>query len=270
MLFALGFVVVFVVGGVTGVMFAAVAFDQQTTDTVFVVAHFHYVLFGGAVFPVFAGLYYWLPKITGRLLSERLGKASFWTFFVGFNLTFFPMHLAGLLGMPRRVYTYPDGLGWEPYNLVSTIGAFMLAAGILLTASNIAASQRIGLLAGDDPWGGDTLEWTVSSPPPDYDYPAIPSVRSAHPNWDPVDPVEAGPVLAEGHEVLATTILDADSDEVLEMPSESPAPFLLAGALAVVFAGLLLTWWPMAVIGAALTAAVLVAWGWPREQEEAG
>jgi cytochrome c oxidase subunit 1/cytochrome c oxidase subunit I+III len=233
LLFVLGFIVTFVLGGVTGIMFAAIPFDQQATDSYFVVAHFHYTLFGGAVFPAFAAMFYWFPKVTGRMYSERLGQVSFWLFFVGFNLTFFPMHIAGLLGMPRRVYTYPHGLGWDPYNMAATIGAFLLAGSIALVVANLAWSRRRGALAGPDPWGGGSLEWATSSPPPEYDFERIPVVRSAYPNWDErVD----GPVLDAGHETPATTVLDADYDEVLEMPPETAWPFVLALSLGAVFA----------------------------------
>src|SRR5439155_18941833 len=207
MLFVLGFVVVFVVGGVTGVMFAMIPFDQQVTDSYFVVAHFHYVLFGGAVFPMFAGLYFWFPKWTGRMYHERLGQISFWVIFVGFNLTFFPMHISGLLGMPRRVYTYPSGLGWDVYNLLSTIGAFTLTTGIAIVLANLVASRIRGPVAGNDPWHADTLEWATTSPPPHYNFPVIPTVRSTHPNWDSEDRAEderrlgrAELVLADGHQ----------------------------------------------------------------------
>jgi cytochrome c oxidase subunit I+III len=275
MLYALGFVVVFVVGGLTGVMFAIVPFDQQVTDSYFVVAHFHYVLFGGAVFPIFAGLYFWLPKITGRLLGEGLGKASFWTFFVGFNLAFFPMHVSGLLGMPRRVYTYPADLGWDVYNLLSTIGAFLLALGILLTLVNVVRSLRVGPPAGSDPWRGDTLEWAISSPPPEYNYPVVPRIRSAHPNWDEASlaedraRLERGELtLADGHLTPSSTVVEGDLDEVLEMPSSSPWPLVLAVSLGVAFGGLLLEFWPMALIGGLMATAALLGWHSPGEQEK--
>ncbi len=266
-LFVLGFITVFVIGGLTGVMFAAIPFDQQVTDSYFVVAHFHYVLFGGAVFPIFGAVYYWLPKITGRLLDERLGQASFWLIFVGFNLTFFPMHISGLYGMPRRVYTYPDGMGWGIYNLFSTIGSFTLALGILAVIVNVAWSRRSGEPAGSDPWGGNTLEWATTSPPPHYNFPVIPIVTSANPNWDVVDRLadttrlnRGELVLDGGHETLATTLLDADSDEVLEMPSESPWPLLVALALSVVFVFLLVDHFVVAAIGGLLTAAAVAGW----------
>jgi cytochrome c oxidase subunit I+III len=266
-LFVLGFITTFVIGGLTGVMFAAIPFDQQVTDSYFVVAHFHYVLFGGAVFPILAAVYYWLPKITGRLLHERVGQASFWLIFVGFNLTFFPMHVSGLLGMPRRVYTYPHGLGWGIYNLLSTIGAFVLAVGILLTLANVVWSLRSGRPAGRDPWGGDTLEWATTSPPAHYNFRVIPVVTSAHPNWDVADRLEdelrlsrGELVFDEGHETMATSPLDADADEVIEMPSESPWPLLTAAALTVLFAFFLLDHYVLAGIGAGLTAAAVIGW----------
>jgi cytochrome c oxidase subunit I+III len=271
-LFVLGFILVFVVGGLTGVMFAAIPFDQQVTDSYFVVAHFHYVLFGGAVFPIFAGLYYWLPKISGRMLSERLGQLSFWLIFAGFNLTFFPMHVSGLLGMPRRVYTYPDGLGWELYSLLSTIGAFVLAAGILVVVSDVILSLRRGRHAGPDPWHGDTLEWATSSPPPPYNFPVIPSVRSAHPNWDPEDRAEARRleqeelVLENGHQTLGTTVLESEADDVLQMPEESIWPLLLALALAVIFASLLFDLHLLALIGGLLALGALAGWHQPRRE----
>ena len=264
MLYVLGFLVVFVVGGVTGVMFAAIPFDQQVTDSYFVVAHFHYVLFGGAVFPVFAAIHYWFPKLTGRMLSERLGVVGFWIFFVGFNLTFFPMHIAGLLGMPRRVWTYEPGLGWDAYNLLSTIGAFTLAVGILLVVVNVVLSLSSGRIAGPDPWGGNTLEWATSSPPPEYNFAVVPTVRSANPNWDEASGTL---VLDDGHQTPATTALDADVDRVLTMPTESPWPFFLALALTLFFTLFLVGHYIAAAISTALIAGALVGWH-AREPQE--
>jgi cytochrome c oxidase subunit I+III len=271
MLFILGFIVVFVIGGVTGVMFAAIPFDQQVTDSYFVVAHFHYVLFGGAVFPIFAGLYYWFPKFSGRMYDERLGKVTFWGVFVGFNLTFFPMHISGLLGMPRRVYTYPSGLGWDAYNLIATIGSYLLAASIGLIALNLLWSRRRGAPAGDDPWAGNTLEWATTSPPPHYNFPVIPTVRSADPNWDELDRAEderrlerAELVLTDGHQALATTVLEAEGDHIVEMPSESPWPFAVALALLALFTAMLTDHWAAAAICAGLVA--LAVAGWHRQQ----
>lgn len=184
MLFALGFLVLFTIGGLSGVMTAVIPFDWQVTDTYFVVAHLHYVLVGANVFPVFAGLYYWFPKMTGRLLDERLGRWNFWLMFIGFNLGFFPMHIAGLLGMPRRVYTYQAGIGWDTANLIETIGVYMLALGILVFFVNLMRSRRHGDRAGGNPWGANTLEWATPSPPPAYNFRAIPVVKGRDPLWE--------------------------------------------------------------------------------------
>ena len=272
LLYVLGFIVVFVLGGITGVMFAAIPFDQQTTDSYFVVAHFHYVLVGGAVFPMIAGAYYWFPKITGRLLDERIGRVGFWLVFVGFNLTFFPMHIAGLLGMPRRVYTYPDDMGWGIYNLLSTIGAVVLTLGVLTVGANVALSLLRGTVAGSDPWGGNTLEWTTSSPPPAYNFAVIPVVTGRDPAWDERAReddrrrLERGElVFPEGHETVSTTPFAGDLQGPIEMPEDSWWPLALAASLALVFVGLIASLDLLAVAGGVLVAVSLAGWQWPSE-----
>jgi cytochrome c oxidase subunit I len=265
LLFILGFLVIFVIGGVTGVMFAAVPFDQQITDSYFVVAHFHYVLFGGAVFPIFGAIYYWFPKMWGRMMNERLGTVAFWLMFLGFNLTFFPMHISGLLGMPRRIYTYHAGLGWDLWNLLATIGSFVLGLGILVVIVDFVWSRRNGPLAGSDPWGGESLEWATTSPPPPYNFLEIPIVRSGEPLWDQPELREHAVrvqelTLAEEHETIGTTVLDAQPEIILPMPEESYAPVATAFGIAVLFTGLLTGLYPVIVVGGLVIVGGMLAW----------
>jgi cytochrome c oxidase subunit I len=268
-LFALGFLSLFVLGGVTGVMFAMVPFDQQTTDTYFVVAHFHYVLFGGAMFPIFAGLYYWLPKMTGRLMDERLGQISFWLIFAGFNITFFPMHIVGLLGMPRRVYTYQPGLGWDTLNLVETIGSYILALGVLATIVNFFRSRSHGQEAGPDPWHADSLEWATESPPEPFNFRTIPAVRSRNPLWDERD--ERGRLRLEGidneeHQTVDTSLLDAEAQHLLKMPHDSLWPLALALSVTLIFVGLLLRQTVICWAGGLCSVVSLNGWLWPTRE----
>ena len=191
MLFATGFVAMFIIGGLTGIMLATVPVDWQLSDSYFVVGHFHYVLFGGTVFGIFGALFYWFPKATGRLLDERLGKWTFWLLFIGFTLTFMPMHVSGVLGMPRRIYTYEVDRGFEIWNLISSIGVPIQGAGVLLFLWNVVRTLRRGEVAGDDPWDAWTLEWGTSSPPPEWNFDRIPTVTSARPLWDRKHPEDA-------------------------------------------------------------------------------
>jgi cytochrome c oxidase subunit 1 len=191
MLFCIGFLFQFLIAGLTGIMLGTAPFNWQLSGSYFVVAHFHYVIVGGIVFAVFGAFYYWYPKMSGRMYNETLGKWHFWLFIIGFHLTFDFMHIPGILGMPRRIYTYEPGRGWENWNLIVTIGAFFQAVGILVFVVNLLWSLRKGEPAGNDPWDAWTLEWSISSPPPDYDFAEAPVVRSRRPLWDlkhPEDP----------------------------------------------------------------------------------
>src|SRR3954467_10961037 len=267
LLFIGGFIALFVIGGLSGIMFAAIPFDQATTDTYFVIAHFHFIIFGAAVFPLLGGMYYWFPKVTGRMYHERWAQASFWVTFLGTMLTFFPMHIVGLLGMTRRIYTYAPHLGWDAYNLSETIGSFILPAGLLIVFVTLVWSRFRGVPSGPDPFYGGTLEWATTSPPPHYNFAVIPVVSSPYPNWDREDReedvrrFERGRLVFEsGHETQASTVRDGVLDEVLEMPSESGWPIVLAFALSIVFIMLLTTHFVIAGVFIGISALVLAAW----------
>jgi cytochrome c oxidase subunit I len=198
MLFAISFILMFTIGGLSGIAFAVVPIDWQLTDSYFVVAHFHYVLFGGSAFAMFAGAYYWFPKITGRMLDERWGKVHFWLTFIGFNMTFMIQHVLGMFGMPRRVFTYPALPGWEAMNMISTIGAFLLAFGVLILMINVAISLRSGKVAGDNPWDAWTLEWATTSPPPPENFTrGVPPIRGRRPLWDLAHPDRTDEMMAK-------------------------------------------------------------------------
>jgi len=184
MLFAIGLIALFTIGGISGVMHSSPPADLQQTDTYFIVAHFHYVLFGGSIMGIFAGIYHYFPKITGRMMDERLGKWHFWLNFIAMNLTFFPMHYSGMLGMPRRIYTYDAGQGWDTFNLISSIGAYMLVVSTAIFVYNFFRSRKRGEIGGSNPWGAGTLEWTIPSPPPEYNFAVLPQVTSRYPLWE--------------------------------------------------------------------------------------
>jgi cytochrome c oxidase subunit 1/cytochrome c oxidase subunit I+III len=272
-LFFASFIVLFTIGGVSGFMTGSVPVDWQLTDTYFVVAHLHYVLIGINVFPVVGATYFWFPKMTGRLMDERLGRWNFWAMFWGFNLGFFPMHISGLLGMPRRVYTYADGMGWDWLNLITTVGSFVFAVGVLLFFVNVVISYRRGRIAGDNPWDAPTLEWATTSPPPPYNFAVIPTVASRHPLWEDrlgenaegtrSEP-HAGLVLDHGRENIGTSPLDGEPEIILKMPSESYTPLALAFFLSLAFVGLLLHSWWLAIAAVVLTGISALIWLWPR------
>jgi len=267
LLYIFGFIFTFVIGGVTGVMLASLPVDWQVHDTYFVVAHFHYVLIGGAVFPLIAGFYYWFPKVTGRLLDENLGRWNFWLTLIGFHTAFFPMHISGLRGMPRRVYTYLAGLGWDNLNLLSTIGAFILAFGILLLIINVIRSLRNGQLAGDNPWQAGTLEWATTSPPQRYNFEPLPVVHSRHPLWDrPAEP-EAHhfkPYLGR-RETLSTSMFDATPELRVPLPGNTIMPFLTALTLVIIVLSMIFSFTSF-VIGCLLLFLTLAIWHWPNRQ----
>jgi cytochrome c oxidase subunit I len=266
--FVFGFIFIFVLGGLTGVMLAAVPLDLQVHDTFFVVAHFHYVLIGGALFPLFGGFYHWFPKMTGRLMNEPIGKLNFWVLFIGFNLTFFPMHILGLKGMTRRVYTYPLEMGWGPMNYLATVGACIIALGGIIFIGNVLWSRRNGERAGRNPWEADSLEWAAGSPPENYNFEQLPAATSRYPLW--VAPSERAIVAGlrnDRREVLATTLMDAEPHHRYVLPGPSIWPLLTALAVTVGFAGSVFNpWW--VVPGTILSAITLTGWFWPRKPLE--
>jgi cytochrome c oxidase subunit 1 len=265
----LGFFFTFVMGGMTGIFVASVPVDLQVHDTYFVVAHFHYVLIGGAVFPLFGALTYWFPKVTGRLLNETLGQISFWLFFIGFNITFFPMHLVGIRGMPRRVYTYGPNMGWTVLNQIESLGYILLFLSVSLFLWNVIRSLKRGEVAGPNPWRAGTLEWATSSPPPSYNFLHLPTVNGREALWDaaPNQPVVVG-LDEDARSVLMTRTLDAEPDSKDEFPAPSVWPFLAALATTAAFIGSIFTPWGI-TIGTVPIAITLIGWFWPEKQAAA-
>ena len=267
LLFVIGFFFIFIIGGLTGVMLGTTTLDSQLHDSYFVVAHLHYVLIGGAVFPLFGGFYYWFPKVTGRMLSERLGRWNFWLFFIGFNVAFFPMHVLGLQGMPRRIYTYSQASGWENLNLLSSVGAAIIAVSMLVFAANLIASRRRGMQAGANPWNAPSLEWATGSPPPDYNFERIPVVRSRQPLWEPGFPVAEVIGLPDtAPTTLVTRVHDAEPDHIAVLVWPSIWPLLAALATSGMFIASIFTPWGL-VWGAIPVTITLIGWFWPKEDE---
>jgi cytochrome c oxidase subunit 1 len=260
MLFLLGFIFTFVNGGITGVMLASVPFDKQAHDTFFVVAHLHYVLLGGGIMPLFGAFYYWFPKITGRMLGDTLGKWHAWLFVIGVNVTFFPMHLLGLDGMPRRIYTYLAPTGWGTLNMIATIGAFTIATAVLLFIINALRSWRGGAIAGENPWDSSGLEWAATSPPASYNFAFPIVVRDRHPLWAARAEHEIITGLRrDRREGLLTTIVDARIDSRHVDPEPSFWPAYLAGCMAVIFIGSIFS--PYFVLGGIVLSFVgLLGW----------
>src|SRR4051812_30098902 len=264
LLYVVAFIVTFVIGGLSGVMVASVPIDLQLHDTYFVVAHFHYVLIGGAVFPLLGAFTYWFPKFTGRMMDEGLGKVAFWMIFIGFQVAFFPMHFLGIMGMPRRVYTYPANMGWDSLNMLATVGSFVVAAAFVLFIVNALFSYVRGAVAGANPWDAAGLEGAPSSPPPQYNFPHIPVVTSRSPLWDNRNhlPVMTG-LRVDERELLLTSVMEAKPD--VRDPSAMPSPWPLWAALSTtcLFISSIFTPWAV-VIGAFPAAAALIGWFWPK------
>jgi cytochrome c oxidase subunit 1 len=252
MLFAIGLVALFTIGGISGVMHSSPPADLQQTDTYFIVAHFHYVLFGGSIMGIFAGIYHYFPKITGRLMNEGLGKIHFWLNFIAMNLTFFPMHFSGMLGMPRRIYTYDSGQGWDTFNLMSSIGAYMLVVSTAVFVFNFFRSRKHGEIAGSNPWEAGTLEWTIPSPPPEYNFATLPTVTSRYPLW------EGNEKDAESARINSQEGKTAEELGIV-LPYPTIKPMFVAGGMVIMFCGLI-TSRAVLFAGAAIMVFSLYSW----------
>jgi len=252
MKFAIGLVALFTIGGISGVMHSSPPADLQQTDTYFIVAHFHYVLFGGSIMGIFAGIYYYFPKMTGRMMSERLGNVHFWLNFIAMNLTFFPMHFSGMLGMPRRIYTYDSGQGWDTFNLMSSLGAYMLVVATAIFVWNFFMSRKRGEIAGSNPWGAGTLEWTMPSPVPEYNFAVLPTVTSRYPLW------EGSEKDAESARINSQEGKTAEELGIV-LPYSTVKPMIVALAMVVMFCGLITTM-ALTFLGAAIMVVALYSW----------
>ena len=253
MLFALGFIATFTIGGISGIMHAQAASDAQQQDTYFIVAHLHYVLFGGSILALMAGIYYWFPKFSGRMFDEKLGQLSFWLTFIGFNVTFFPMHFTGLDGMPRRIYTYAEGMGWSFWNGVSSAGVILLTLALLVFMQNIIQSWRKGELADNDPWDARTLEWAIPSPPPEYNFEEIPTVYDRDDWWSQKrrQVRRAVPVAGGSGE---------EAEHSIHMPQPSYWPIVVSIGLLIAGYGLIYSVFAVAAIGAGIGMIAVYAW----------
>jgi cytochrome c oxidase subunit 1 len=267
LMFCLGFITMFTIGGLTGVTHSMVPSDYQQQDTYYIVAHFHQVLFGGALFALFAGAYYWWPKFTGKFLSEGLGQVHFWLMFIGFNLTFQPMMILGLMGMPRRISSYPEDYGWDLWNMIATAGAFTIAAGILVFLINVVVSMRSKVEAGPDPWDARTLEWSIPSPPPHYNFAKIPVVHSIDEWWHRkyVEDSKGIPVPVPQGAAIATAENGEEDVHDIHMPAPSYMPIIAAAGLPIVAIGLLYSY-PLIAVGAAI--GLVGLYGWVMEPPE--
>ncbi len=252
MLFGIGLVALFTIGGISGIMHSSPPADLQQTDTYFIVAHFHYVLFGGSIMGIFAGIYHYFPKMNGRMMNEKLGKWHFWLNFIAMNLTFFPMHFAGMLGMPRRIYTYDAEQGWDVFNLMSSIGAYMIVVATLIFVYNFFRSKKHGEVAGPNPWGAGTLEWSIPSPPPDYNFAALPTVTSRYPLWEGNEK-DAESARINSQEGKTSAQLG------IVMPYNSIKPMIVAFGMVLMFCGLL-THMAIIIIGAIIMVVGLYSW----------
>jgi cytochrome c oxidase subunit 1 len=255
MLFAMAFIPMFTLGGLTGIMMANPPLDLQIHDTYFIVGHFHYTLVGGSVLGLFAGMYYYFPKVTGRMLDERLGKWHFWLFVIGLNLTFFPMHSLGAWGMPRRIFTYPEDAGWNALNFIATLGVIFMAVAVAILVQNIIVSRKIGAIAGNNPWEGQTLEWLTTSPPPVYNFHYTPVVRSERPVWDHK--------FTPGMEIRPP----AEPEEI-HMPSPSWNPMVVTAGVGILLIGVLasnVSPWAFALGPVGAVVSLVGIWQWLNE-----